>query len=942
MLSYPYHQVGLLNDVMKYTKGDFSMKRISALFLVFAMLFAIIPFAALAEEAAPTIDEALNVENGTLKFTAKDWEVVCEEPDDVTESDSEEPAGRVYVRSTNHDGDSSSQIKLVADVNAGDILTFDAKASSEEGYDGLVVAVDGETIASVTGEYDWDSYYYIFDDEGTYVITWKYIKDDSYDEGEDCAYVDNVYLGENTFELEDINITSSITLVPGFAAVIDVVPVPKFAPMGTVTFESSNEEVATVDEQGVVTAVAVGDAVITVKEETLEAKEVTVSVVEPKTAHAFLIYDEAAEEEENAVYGLYEVEMHTGLKKAKLAFEDFLQTYMMDTIFGPMEAVENVNAAEYLDGYVYMFTDTGRFVVIDAETYEVVTEVGNLETGEDLQMEYSVTDMAFDYDTYTMYGLAWDNAGGETPYLVSIDTETGDVTEISQFDFSAYELAADKGVLYTVAGDGMLYSVTPAGEATSVGYLDIAPSYLQTMGFDHETNELYWLGIGTYADDLDGEYMAFVATVDVEQGEMNYTILDSLMEFTGLYFECEDTTEKIPVTGVELDKTEIELKWRETATLTATVLPENATKKTVRWTSSDEAVATVKNGVVTAVGAGEAVITVTTVDGGFTAECKVTVTGAPKFILNESFEPAKDDETGYEVEGWRMIDADGDGNNWEAYAMDGIEAYDGVGVMVSQSYINDIGPLTPDNWLISPAFKVEKEETFASWYVTAQDPSYSAENYAVYVVPEGTADEDLKDCIKIYDGTATGAWVNQTAQIPADFVGQEVRLAFRHYNTTDMYWIKLDLVQVYTIEEAVQPEMVTVTFVDGVTKETIATVEVEKGKDVEFPEVPEHEGYFFAGWDNEGKEIAEDITITALYTLYGDCDGDGVVNTKDAVVILKYAAEMMTLEENGLIAANVNFDKNDDGSEKVNTADAVLVLKFAADMIPGFEKPVEE
>ena len=918
------------------------MKRISALFLVFAMLFAIIPFAALAEEAAPTIDEALNVTDGTLKFTAKDWEVVCEEPDDVTESDSEEPAGRVYVRSTNHDGDSSSQIKLVADVNAGDILTFDAKASSEEGYDGLDVSVDGESVAVISGETDWETYFYIFEDEGTYVITWKYIKDDSYDEGEDCAYVDNVYLGENTFELEDINITSSITLVPGFAAVIDVVPVPKFAPMGTVTFESSNEEVATVDEQGVVTAVAVGDAVITVKEETLEAKEVTVSVVEPKTAHAFLIYDEAAEEEENAVYGLYEVEMHTGLKKAKLAFEDFLQTYMMDTIFGPMEAVENVNAAEYLDGYVYMFTDTGRFVVIDAETYEVVTEVGNLETGEDLLTAYSVTDMAFDYDTYTMYALCYSNTQDVPPTLASVDLETGELMEIADFGFYTMELAANKGMLYTVDTDGMLYSVTPEGETTAIGLLDLAPSYLQTMAFDHETNELYWLGIGVDVNNPDGDYVSFVATVDVEKGEMDYHILDTMLEFTGLYFECEDTTEKIPVTGVELDKTEIELKWHEKATLTATISPENATKKTVRWTSSDETVATVKNGVVTALAKGEAIITVTTVDGGFTAECKVTVTSAPTFLLDESFEPAKDDETGYEVEGWKMVDADGDKYNWEAYAMEGIDAYDGVGVMVSQSYINDIGALTPDNWLISPAFKVENEETFASWYVTAQDPAYSAENYAVYVVPEGTSDEDLNDCIKIFDGTATGAWVNETVKIPDTFVGSEVHLAFRHYNTTDMYWIKLDLVQVYTFAEVTEPETVTVTFVDGVTEETIATVEVEKGKDVEFPEVPEHEGYFFAGWDNEGKEIAEDITITALYTLYGDCDGDGVVNTKDAVVILKYAAEMMELDENGLIAANVNFDKEDTGAEKVNTADAVLVLKFAADMIPGFEKPVEE
>jgi hypothetical protein len=67
----------------------------------------------------------------------------------------------------------------------------------------------------------------------------------------------------------------------------------------------------------------------------------------------------------------------------------------------------------------------------------------------------------------------------------------------------------------------------------------------------------------------------------------------------------------------------------ETGTLTATVTPANATNKAVTWSSSDEDVATVSNtGVVTAVGAGEATITVTTVDGDKTDTCVITVTAA--------------------------------------------------------------------------------------------------------------------------------------------------------------------------------------------------------------------------------------------------------------------------------------------------------------------------
>jgi uncharacterized protein YjdB len=64
----------------------------------------------------------------------------------------------------------------------------------------------------------------------------------------------------------------------------------------------------------------------------------------------------------------------------------------------------------------------------------------------------------------------------------------------------------------------------------------------------------------------------------------------------------------------------------DTVTLTATVIPSTATNKAVTWSSSAEGVATVENGVVTGVSAGSATITVTTVDGGKTDTCAVTVT----------------------------------------------------------------------------------------------------------------------------------------------------------------------------------------------------------------------------------------------------------------------------------------------------------------------------
>ena len=80
-----------------------------------------------------------------------------------------------------------------------------------------------------------------------------------------------------------------------------------------------------------------------------------------------------------------------------------------------------------------------------------------------------------------------------------------------------------------------------------------------------------------------------------------------------------------PVKSISLDKSSVELKEGEEVTLKATILPNNATNKSISWSSSDNSVATVKDGRVYAITAGSAIITATTAAGGNTATCSVTV-----------------------------------------------------------------------------------------------------------------------------------------------------------------------------------------------------------------------------------------------------------------------------------------------------------------------------
>ncbi len=83
----------------------------------------------------------------------------------------------------------------------------------------------------------------------------------------------------------------------------------------------------------------------------------------------------------------------------------------------------------------------------------------------------------------------------------------------------------------------------------------------------------------------------------------------------------------VSVSGVSLDKTTLSIAAGQSVQLTATITPANATKKEVRWRSSNPSVAAVSaTGRVTAVAPGTATITVTTVDGGLSSSATVTVT----------------------------------------------------------------------------------------------------------------------------------------------------------------------------------------------------------------------------------------------------------------------------------------------------------------------------
>ena len=229
--------------------------------------------------------------------------------------------------------------------------------------------------------------------------------------------------------------------------------------------------------------------------------------------------------------------------------------------------------------------------------------------------------IVFDGDDGTVYGsvtLQEDLTIGEGESLTIPDGASLDTNG---------KLTVDGGTLTqngTVTGD-IIYKVT--GVSLNTDSLTLVEGGTATLAAtitpSNATNQNV-----TWSSDNES-----VATVDqngrvtaVAQGGATITAA-----VDGKSAECYVTVNAaapVPVTSVSLDKTSLGLTEGDTETLTATVEPSDATNKNVTWSTSDASIATVTDGVVTAVAPGTATITVTTEDGNKAATCAVTVTAA--------------------------------------------------------------------------------------------------------------------------------------------------------------------------------------------------------------------------------------------------------------------------------------------------------------------------
>lgn len=143
---------------------------------------------------------------------------------------------------------------------------------------------------------------------------------------------------------------------------------------------------------------------------------------------------------------------------------------------------------------------------------------------------------------------------------------------------------------------------------------------------------------------------------------------------------------------------------------------------------------------------------------------------------------------------WTNIDQDGDGNKWQPFS--DVFGYAGRGYENSDCLAScSEHPLTPDNYLVSPEFHIPGSGGYSlSFWVSALDANKYRETYTVYVgkmkdgafVPIGTLlNETTSDCLLHYQKISL-----------EQYKGYDLRIAFRHHNTSMMAYLLIDEVTV--------------------------------------------------------------------------------------------------------------------------------------------------
>ena len=499
--------------------------------------------------------------------------------------------------------------KTTAEITEGETLTLTATIKPENATNKNVIwSSSNEEIATV------EDGVVTAIKEGEATIT---VKTEDGEKTATCA----VKVNAKVYPVESISLDkTSVELTESETTTITATVKPDNASNKKVIWSSSNEEVATIKD-GVVTAIKAGEATITAKTED-GGKTATCSVkVKAK------------------VYPVESISLDKTSASLKVG-----ETTTLTATIKPDNASNKKVIWSSSNGEIATVTDGVVTAIKEGEaTITAKTEDG----GKTATCAVTVTSKVYPVESITLDKSSVELTEGETTTLTAtIKPDNATNKKVIWSSSNSSVATVDEGGTITAiaSGSASITAKTEDGGKTATCSVKVnAQAHpvesveLNKTSASLKVGETTTLTATVKPDNASDKTVTWsssdASVASVENGVVTAKKIGTATitaKAGGKTATCSITVEATPVSSIELDKTSASLKVGETITLTAIVKPSNATNKKVIWSSSNEEIATVENGVVTALKEGEAIITAKTEDGGKTATCTISSTSQPQ------------------------------------------------------------------------------------------------------------------------------------------------------------------------------------------------------------------------------------------------------------------------------------------------------------------------
>ncbi len=410
--------------------------------------------------------------------------------------------------------------------------------------------------------------------------------------------------------------TNSTTVYKGYTKTLKVTMSPSDATNKKVTWTSSDKKVATVDSKGVVKGVKTGTAYITCKSDNggFIAK-CKITVKNPTKTTGIKFAKSKLTIDDGTLVPLNASVSPSNATDKKIIYTSsnpkIAKVYASGNVYGVTPGTVTITAKTQDTGKVTTCKVTVKAVY--PESVSLDAKSVTIDCGKSKQLTATVAPSNCSYRSVT-----WKSSN---PKAVSVSStgkikglKAGASATITCTTKSGSKVATCKVKVRSVAVDSVSLDktkITLNADKTYRLNAKISPS--------NATNkELTWSSANTKICKVSSNGLL----VPVSGGT---TIVTCKTKDGGYTAYCVVTVKSVKVLGVALNKSSLIANKGATFTLLATVVPSNATNPAVTWKSTNTAVATVKNGVVKAVGVGSCEIKVYTVDGNYIATCKLKV-----------------------------------------------------------------------------------------------------------------------------------------------------------------------------------------------------------------------------------------------------------------------------------------------------------------------------